>query len=475
MTLPKLFRSGFRLLPVTRWAVRPGGRWLSARIYTAAVVGALVLVNVLAARFPWRYDATLAKAFTLAPETKAVLAGLPGPVAALGFYSGDSPGEQHLTDLLKEYAAASKGRFSWQAVDPAANPSLVQRYDVSTPGTTVLIYREKHEKLDQWDVMGGIDPAGRPQVTGEQALTNGLLRLTSPHSPKAYFLEGHGEKELTALQRQLHDGGYVPAPLNFATQPAVPADADLLVIPGPVRDFAQQEIDLIGQWSDQKGGKLLVMLPPGQQLPRLEGWLKTWGVTARHDIVVDPARHYMYDPTAPVPDYRYHPITTRVAKARLAMVMPGARSLIHGPEQQGLAYNDLLVSSGKAWGETNQQEPAHMDARDTTGPLTMALAVTRPQSASPAKPAGRLVVIGSSAFATDDALQLQGNLGFTMGALGWLADRGEAVTLRAREALAAPLLLTNNAAVGIFLATVVAIPLLFLVAGGAVWYRRRHL
>lgn len=475
MTLPKLFRSGFRLLRATRGA-RPGGAWLNARVFTAAVIGALVLLNVIAARFPWRYDTTLAKSLTLAPETKAVLAELPGTVKALGFYTGDSPGEQHLTDLLREYAAASKGKFSWQLVNPAPNLSLVQRYDVSTPGTTVLIYGAKHEKLDQWDVVGDVGPAGGPQVTGEQALTNGLLRLTAARSPKAYFVDGHGEKELIALQKHLHDGGYTPQPLNFATQPAVPADADLLVIAGPMRDFAQRETDLLGRWADQKGGKLLVMLPTGQHLPRLEAWLKTWGVTARNDIVVDPVRNYLYDAAAPVPDYRTHPITSRVAKARMGMVLAGARSLTHDPKQQGLTtYSELLISTGKAWGETNLKEPARKDAQDTAGPLTMGIAVTRARSESPAKPEARLVVIGSAAIATDDALQLPGNLDFTMGALDWLADMGDAVTIRAREALAAPLFLTNNAAIAMFVTTVIGIPLLFLGAAGAVWYRRRHL
>jgi hypothetical protein len=190
---------------------------------------------------------------------------------------------------------------------------------------------------------------------------------------------------------------------------------------------------------------------------------------------MDPARNYLYDAAAPVPDYGAHPVTSGVAKGHMGMVLAGARSLTHAPKQQGLTYSDLLVSTGKAWGETNLKEPARKDAQDTAGPLTMGLAVARARSESPAQPEARLVVIGSAAIATDDALQFPGNLELTMGALDWLADRGDTVTIRARDALAAPLFLTNNAAIGIFAATVIGMPLLFLGAAAAVWYRRRHL
>jgi ABC-type uncharacterized transport system involved in gliding motility auxiliary subunit len=450
-------------------------RRANAWVYTAAVVGILVLLNVIAARFPWRFDATKEKAFTLADQTREVLAKLPGEVKALGFYTSDSPAKQYMVDLLQEYALRSKGKFTWEVIDPATNPSLVQQYGVTADGTTVLVYGTKQEKLDQWDLMGSLDAMGRPQINGEQALTNALIRLTANRTPKAYFMEGHGEEGYDDLKRQLKAEGYGYESLNFATKTEVPADADLLVVGGPARDYAQREIDLLQKWMDEKGGKVLVMLTPGKSLPTLEGWLKQWGVTARNDIVVDPERHYMYDATSPVPTYRYHQITSRIDNARLAMVIPGARSLAYEKEKQGFRFDELLVSSDKAWGETTLKGTARKDPEDQAGPLVMALAVTRSKPDSPAKPEARLVVVGSSAFAAGDVLQLQGNLDFAMAALGWLADRGESVTIRARETFSVPMFLTNNAAMGIFVGTVLVLPLLFLVTGGVVWYRRRHL
>jgi ABC-type uncharacterized transport system involved in gliding motility auxiliary subunit len=455
---------------------RRAGGW----VYTAAVLGVLVLLNILGGRFVWRYDATREQKFSLAPQTREVLANLPGEVKAIGFFTPEESGQRaYVEDLLREYAHYSKGKFTFELVDPAANPSLVKQYNLTSSAVTVLVYQGKQEQVDQWDMMAGFDPAtGQPNLNGEQALTNALIRLTAQRKPKLYFLDGYGGKSLLQWEKQLKAENYVVENLNLITKGDVPADADLLVLAGPTRDLQPRELELLDRWLDSRGGRMAVLVDPGQELPNLTSWLQKWGVTLHHDLVVDPDRHYMYDPATPVPYYGTHLITSKVDSARLAMVLPGARSMTYA-QRDGFVIQPLLTTSQQAWGETTLKGRAARDGSDVAGPLTMGVAVTRlakeKTDNAPAVPEARLVVIGSSGFAADDALTIQGNLDFAMAMAGWLVDQGESVTIRAKQVADVPMFFTQREALTIFLGTVVVMPALFLMAGGAVWYRRRHL
>jgi len=358
-------------------------------------------------------------------------------------------------------------------VDPSANPSLAAQYGITRTAVTVLTYQGKQEQVDEWDMLGEYDPfTGQPRLNGEQALTSALVRLTTAHTPRVYFLEGHGEVELWEWPRLLRAEGYQQEPLSLATLPAVPEDAGALVIAGPSRDLTAAEVEMLEAYLE-KGGRVAVFLAPGRRLPVLEGWLETWGVTVQDDLVVDPARHYLYDATAAVPVYQRHAITSKLEEFRSAMVLPGARSLAVAEEKEGYRYEPLLTTSAEAWGETRwgQGEPQR-DAQDNAGPLTLAVAVTRTLAD---QTEARLLVAGSVSFAADDALALQGNLDFAMAGLGWLTDRPEGIAIRAHGPDTPPLFFTTRQAAAILAATTLVMPLLFLTAGGWIWYRRRHL
>lgn len=440
-----------------------------------AVLAGLALINWGAARIPWRLDTTMNRRFSLAPQTLELLAALPGEVQAVGFFTPDQEGQQaYMEDLLQEYQHKSGGRLNWSMVDPSAHPSLAQQYGVTRSGVTVLTYQGKQEQVDEWDMLGSIDPiTGQSQLNGEQALTSALLRLTTTQSPQIYFLEGHGEAELWEWPSLVRAEGYQLEPLSLATQAAVPSAADALVIAGPSRDLTPQEVQLLEEWM-AKGGKAAVFLDPGSRLPVLENWLETsWGVTVQDDLVVDVARHYLHDATAAVPVYQRHAVTSKLQDARAAMVLPGARSLVVPEEREGFRYEPLLTTSPEAWGETKWSDGApQRDPADHRGPLTLAVAVTR---TGENQPEARLLVVGSASFAADSALTLQGNLDFAMAGLGWLTDRSEGITIRAKGPDTPPIFFTTRQATAILAGTTLVLPLLFLAGGGWVWYRRRHL
>ncbi|MBE3590639.1 MAG: GldG family protein [Firmicutes bacterium] len=462
-------------------------RWRAfSATYTAAVIAALILANVAGVRASRSWDLTLNRMYTLAPQTVEVLKELKQPVDVIAFVTSDSSFARPLEDLVRAYQHAVPGRVRFQAIDPTAHPSEAQKYGVTEADEVVVAQGGHREVLHSWDFYGTSQSPN--DWNGEAALTSAILRVAHPETLKVYFLEGHGElaedRELYAFSQALRDQGYDVLRLNLLQQPAVPDDAAVLVIAAPQHDLQPAEADAVRKYA-AKGGHILVMRDPSDTpLPHLDALLKEWGVTPQRDYVIDPARHYLTDPTALIPQYGYSPIVQPLDDARVATVFPAAGGLDY--DSQRGRVTPLLTTSDQAWGETDFKNAASFSkGTDRTGPLTVAVAVdglpgqgAGSSEAAPGAGAGkgfRAVVFGGSVFATQQWFGIQGNHDLLLNAAGWLSGRQEGVTLRPKPVVAAPMAIDAAQATILMIVTVVLLPLLALGAGALVWWRRRRL
>lgn len=442
-------------------------------VLTVAVLGCLVLLNVLGARHHRRWDLSRAQSFSLAAETVQVLAGLPQAVEVVAFADPGSGFQAYLSDLLKAYAYRSGGTLRYRFVDPEAQPGLAAQYGVTAYNTVVVSSGQRRERIDAWDFTAADGVGDQPQYSGENALTNALIRLTQARQRKVYFLSGHEERDgdLGLLRKQLGDAGYAVESVNLVERPALPLDADTLVIAGPRRDLSAPETEVIGRWADDGGRVLLLADPAPAVQPQLAALAARLGVRLGDNLVVDPGGHYRFDSTALVPQYGEHPITDKTQASQMRILLPQARSL--APTGGAWEATPLLQTSAQAWGQAAVTAPPRYEAGrgDVQGPLPLAAALER-KGEHP----GRAVVVGSAAFAGDAAASLTAaNLDFVLDSVDWLADKGGGVAIRPRAAAPARLFLTGPQAQFLLYAAALALPLVAMLAGGAVWLRRRHL
>ena len=94
-------------------------------LVVAAVIGCLIVLNLIALKTFWRVDVTHDKAYTLSQGTRDTLAALEDPVTITAYFSGQLPAPysgnaRYVRDLLTEYRSASKGKLSFEIIDPAA-------------------------------------------------------------------------------------------------------------------------------------------------------------------------------------------------------------------------------------------------------------------------------------------------------------------------------------------------------------------
>lgn len=441
---------------------------LNALVSIVLVLGVVGFVEALSARHSKRFDLTENKRRSLSPQTVQVLRGLKDDVNVVGFFRSDQPGKRVAEDLLKQYAGYAGKKLTWKIVDPDSDPALARRYGIESYGTIVLETKARSEKV--------LDAE-------EEKLTNGLVKVTREGKRTIYVVQGHGEREIGNTERAgfseaksaLEKANYDVKPLVLARATAIPDDAAVLVIPGPRTDLFQPEVDALDAYLG-KGGKVLAMVDPPfpgkMQDATMKRFLGRWGVELGDNLVIELSpigRLFGIGPEVPIiQQYEPHAITRDLAGITtlfpLTRTVSPVKTLPTGVNVQALAR-----TSPESWGETDrtalEQGTAKPDAQDPKGPLSVASVVTKDKA--------RVVVYGTSNFAINQFLNVQGNRDFFLNTVSWLAEEEDQITVRPKDTKQTPIFLSAQQGRFVALLPLVVLPGLVLAGGIVALVRRR--
>lgn len=431
---------------------------------TLAFGGILVLLNVFAVRHNARWDLTEEKRFTLSEQTVKVLRGLQRDVHVTAFFAEASEGRDRMKRLLDDFAEHNT-RLQVTFSDPDRNPALARQHGIREYGTTVF------ESGDQ---------SYRITETSEEAATNALVRVTREGKKTVCFLSGHGERSIddaqrtgyAAARRALEDQGFAAREVLLLRDPEVPEDCAVLVVAGPAKPVLDSEFAALAAFLEA-GGKALVLLDP-QTETGLEPLLEAWGVIARDDVIIDTmSRLFGGSYTTPiVTEYPPHEITRGF---QLATFLPLARSLEEGRSPEGVAFHALARTTAQSWGETDLgSDRAVFDpTQDFKGPLTVAALAER--RGEDGRPGTQLLVVGDSDFADNTNFGFSGNGDFFQNLVSYLTQEEDLISIRPKDTKPSPLMLTRAQGATLFYGSVVVAPLVLVLAGLGIWWRRRNL
>jgi ABC-type uncharacterized transport system involved in gliding motility auxiliary subunit len=474
-------------------------------ISVIAVLAILIGLNYLVSRRDKRWDLTAAGSYTLSEQTIKVLGNLKAPVKVVVF---DQPGSfQRFRDAFGPYEYASRN-IQFEYVDADRQPARVKEYNVTNYGTVVLEYDGRRENV---------------MSDREQDLTNALIKITTGRQVKAYFVEGHGEKESLGSGRDgyssvvdlLKRDNYTVEKVVLAqVQGGVPADASVLIVAGPTSDYLKPEVDAIRTYL-RKGGKALFLIDPpvgdARPVATLEALLKEWGITLGHDVVIDiSGMGQLLGTDASVPvvaSYPSHPVTEnfRVLTAfPLSQSVKGEAGL-----ELGMANTQNLVqTSERSWSESDVKSlisggKVSLDesAGDHKGPITIGLSLSmdapdavvsaanndsssapgasgdkpaaKPGESTPSKPQMRIIVVGDSDFASNAASGIQGNADLFVNMNNWLTQQEDLISIHPRDAGDRRVTLTADQQRRIMWLSLLVIPGLILGSGIYTWWQRR--
>jgi ABC-type uncharacterized transport system involved in gliding motility auxiliary subunit len=454
--------------------------WLQARqtkyaayatVYILIVVMAVVVANMLADRYNKSYDGTANKRYSLSEQTAKIVRGLT-PDATITYFDQSSRFE-HAKDLLDQYANLSR-KIHVQYVDPDKKPQLAREAGIRNYGTALVQVGTRREEAKSMT---------------EEGITGAFIRDLKNTTRTVCFVSGSGEHRIddsdrggySRLKDLLGKDEYTAKSIDLLQKAEVPADCTVLVVGGPSRDYQQPEVDAIKKYVED-GGRALFMLDPPLRIGKSEiadndaltGLLQSWGVTLQKDMILDlnPIGQLagLGPQVALVTRYDPHPIVNELKGT--ATGFPLARSLeVKNTDKTTV---QKLFDSSETSLATNNLSSASVDANDPKnrkGPMTIAAAGSYKTGKDNSQ--GRFVVVGSSSWAENSFLRFNGNSDLALNAMNWLSSDEDLISIRPKEKEDRRITMTRAQLSLVRSTSQFLLPLVVIVAGVSVWWRRR--
>jgi ABC-type uncharacterized transport system involved in gliding motility auxiliary subunit len=438
----------------------------TAGLYTIVVIAILAAINYLGVRFNKPLDLTSNKRFTLSQETQRIVGNLKQDATIT--YFDTSRNFDQARGLLDRYKNLSP-KIHIEYVDLRTQPMRGREYGVRYQGTAFVEEGARREEAKSFD---------------EQGITGAFLKI-SKGVRKVCFVSGSKERPLdltdgpglSAFKTLLERDNYTAESVTLLDKNKVPDDCRVTVVAGPRADYTANEVSALKNYVENGGRALFLLDPPldfrGEHIAEntpLTSLLESWGVTLDKDLVLEnTALTAIYGPeNPPVNHYEDQPIVNDLKGSYV--IMPLARSL--EVKNAGKSTVSKLFSTSDGAVATTELTTGRVrmdDPKNKKGPFVLGAAGT--YDTGKPNENGRFVVIGTSGFLTNDMLTTALNRDLALNTINWLSSDEDLISIRPKEPEDRKL---DPRGVNLTLySEVFAFPILIIVAGVAVFMKRR--
>lgn len=443
--------------------------------YSLLFVIASIAIYQLIALYPMHWDATQSASNSLSPSSVETLKQLNGKVNITMYANSQDAELGDIEKLVREFIGLYqryKSDIQLTFVDPVKEADAMRKAEIRSNREMVVEYGGRSEHLT---------------LLNEQTVTGALLRLAHTTEQKLMYLDGHGERKLEGVAnhdlgdfgKKLKQNGFQLASLNLVIAPDVPANSNVLIITQPQIDLLPGEIDKLLRYIN--GGGNILWLVDAEPLHGLERLASKLGILLTPGIVSDPDAQKMNAPSSWTlgANYPPHPITRNF---NLITAFPFARALgredsseLADSEKQNITSvwqrSTLVEAAANGWVSRTAipKVPRFDKNRDIPGPFSVAIALERTMNGHEQ----RIVVVGSGSFLANAYSGNGGNLDLGINMVNWLSHEENLITTQPHTTIDNSITLSKTQLSLISIGFVMVVPLIFLLVGGILWWRRR--
>lgn len=253
-------------------------------------VGALLIlgtINYLASSYNVKKDLTKNQLHTLSEQSQKIAGELKEEVTIRVWTTGLERMSSNIDvrKFLENYRIAGHGKIKLEIKNPNQDKLEATKDNIKRDNLIVVRSASGREaRIESFN-----------DTKGESQITNAIVQAIKGAGKKMLcFLSGHGEASLqdsqaegiSMIKEKLADSSYDSKEITLATSDAVPADCEVVVIPGPKGDALEKETKALNEFLT-KGGKMIALFSPGAPAS-WKSLSSAYGVEVRSDLVIDP-------------------------------------------------------------------------------------------------------------------------------------------------------------------------------------------
>lgn len=449
---------------------------------TFVVIGIaiVVVVNVFANELPDKVknvDMTGQKLYSLTDDTYDFLDNVDTDIT-LYVLANESDADETVAKTLERYKDASS-HIKVEYIDPAVSPNFYSNYTDTAPsdGSIIVVCGERSKVIDYNDLYEyDVDYTTYQQTVsaydGEGQITSAIGYVTNEEMPKVYLIDGHGESSLdSSFTDALEKLNVSVETITLLKQDAVPEDAAAIIINGPTSDFSADDAKKVTDYL-AGGGKALITTTyeEASDMTNFDSILSAYDISVSSGIVMEGDNYHCYQyPFYLLPDVESSDMTSKVDGYIFAPYAQAVTNLEQNTDN--LTWTNLLTTSESAYIKedvANMTSFAKEDG-DQSGEFVLAANVTDSTT-------GAEVTVLASAitFSKDaDSVVSGQNLAFFKGIAGTFSDSETSVSIDAKEYKMDSLTVSQALVYTAEIILVIVLPIVLIVFGIFIWYRRR--
>ena len=460
--------------------IRKGSYSLGISVVVLAIA---VVFNLVVGKLPAQYrnvDLSQTKLSTIGDTTKELVSALDQDVTIYQIVESGKENET-IQKLLERYAGFSS-HVKVETMDPVLHPNFVSEYtEDDLEDNSLIVVGEKRNKVIPYADMfeSTVNYQTYQYETtgfdGEGQVTSAISYVTTDSLPIMYTITGHEEGDMTEdMKSAIEKENIEMKDLNLLTEESVPDDADCVMLFSPQNDLSEEEADKLITYMENGGKAVIITSYLNKEMPNLQKVLNNYGIGTMEGVVLEAdGQHYISgNPTYLVPNIGSSDALGDLSKANSYVLMPVAQAVEKLEDKRDtVTIESLLTTSDSAYVKTNVNGTLEKEDGDEEGPFDVGVAVTESVDNGETK---LIYLTSANLFSQQvDAMVSGNNVKLLANSVSWMCDQEQSVSIPSKSTQISYLTVTAASARMWGMVTIGLLPVLCLVLGGGIWFKRR--
>lgn len=460
--------------------IRKGSYSLGISVVVLAIA---VVFNLVVGKLPAQYrnvDLSQTKLSTIGDTTKELVSALDQDVTIYQIVESGKENET-IQKLLERYAGLSS-HVKVETMDPVLHPNFVSEYtEDDLADNSLIVVGEKRNKVIPYADMfeSTVNYQTYQYETtgfdGEGQVTSAISYVTTDSLPIMYTITGHEEGDMTEdMKSAIEKENIEMKDLNLLTEESVPDDADCVMLFSPQNDLSEEEADKLITYMENGGKAVIITSYLNKEMPNLQKVLNNYGIGTMEGVVLEEdGQHYISgNPTYLVPNIGSSDALGDLSKANSYVLMPVAQAVEKLEDKRdSVTIESLLTTSDSAYVKTNVNGTLEKEDGDAEGPFDVGVAVTESVDNGETK---LIYLTSANLFSQQvDAMVSGNNVKLLANSVSWMCDQEQSVSIPSKSTQISYLTVTAASARMWGMVTIGLLPVLCLVLGGGIWFKRR--